>query len=308
MCRKDPPVEELRFDGRVALVTGAGRGVGREYALLLAQRGAQVVVNDVGASPDGKGCSSEVAESVVSEITARGGSAVADSTSVAERGGAESVVAKAIASFGRLDILIHNAGFVDGSWEQLLDVNLNAAFWLTEAAWPTMHRQRYGRVLITTSSAGIFGTGNGPGYSPIESYGATKMGALGLGRCLAVRGRASGIQVNMISPNAFTRLAAGLPSSPRLDWVRRHSKPDLVAPGGIFLVHESCPANGQIFAVGAGRMARIFIGQTVGYVNPELTLEDVAAHFAQVCDPVGYNEPRDMDEVTEIYMQTVGGS
>jgi NAD(P)-dependent dehydrogenase (short-subunit alcohol dehydrogenase family) len=298
--------DELRFDGRVAVVTGAGRGVGREYALLLAQRGAAVIVNDVGAAPDGTGSAPDVAESVAAEIRDGGGRARADHWSVAERDGAEAVIADALADFGRVDILIHNAGFVNGTFEQLVAINLKAAHWLTEAVWPAMLEQQYGRILLTTSSAGMFGTSGGAGYSPIQSYGATKMGALGLGKCLAVRGRGQNIQVNLVSPHASTRLSEGLAPTPRMRWVHEHSKPSLVAPGSVYLVHESCPASGQIFAVGAGRMARIFIGETLGYVNPELTLEEVAANFDRVCDPSHHHEPKDMDDVTDMYMQIVG--
>jgi NAD(P)-dependent dehydrogenase (short-subunit alcohol dehydrogenase family) len=298
--------DEIRFDGRVAVVTGAGRGVGREYALLLAARGATVVVNDVGAAPDGSGSEDGVAEAVAAEIRELGGRARADTRSVAVQEPAEALIADALADFGRVDILIHNAGFVNGTFEELLAINLKAAYWLTEAVWPSMLAQRYGRILLTTSSAGIFGTSTGSDYSPIQSYGATKMGALGLGKCLAARGRGHNIQVNLVSPHASTRLSEGLPATPRMQWVHEHSRPSLVAPGSVYLVHESCPVSGQIFAVGAGRMARIFIGETVGYVNPELSLEDVAANFDRVCDPDHHHEPQDMDDVTDMYMQIVG--
>jgi len=301
-------VEPLRFDGRVALITGAGRGVGREYALLLAARGAAVVVNDLGTSPQGVDRSSEPAEQVVSAIRDAGGTAIADTSSVAEQESAHALVERVRSEFGRIDILIHNAGIVDGTFEDLVAVNLSAAYWLTEAAWPTMHTQQYGRILLTTSSAGLFGSANGPGYEPMQSYGAAKLGALGLGRSLAVRGRVSNILVNMVTPNAYTRLVADLPQSPNLQWMQRHSKPGLVAPGCAYLVHESCPVSGETFAIGAGRMARIFIAQTSGYVNPDLTVEDVATHFHEICDEAGYHVPTDMMGVTDLYVQTVGGS
>ena len=154
-------VNELRFDGRVAVVTGAGRGVGRHYVRLLAQRGAAVVVNDFGVAPDGSGPSALPAEQLAAEIADAGGLAVADTHSVAEKAGAEAVIRRALEEFGRIDVLIHNAGIVDGTFEQLAAVNLAAAFWLTEAAWGHMQAQRYGRVLLTTSSAGLFGASNG---------------------------------------------------------------------------------------------------------------------------------------------------
>jgi NAD(P)-dependent dehydrogenase (short-subunit alcohol dehydrogenase family) len=218
------------------------------------------------------------------------------------------LIAHTLAEFGRIDILINNAGFVNGGFEDLIDVNLRAAHWLTEAAWPSMSGQGYGRVLLTTSSSGLFGTASGPAYSPMQSYAATKMGVLGLGRCLAVRGRAVGIAVNMISPHAGTRLVAGLEQNPKMAWVSRNSRPDLVAPAAAYLVHRSCPCNGEIFAAGAGRVAKIFIGETTGYVNRNLTIEDVVEHFAEINDEHGYHVPEDMDAVVDLYMKTVGGN
>jgi NAD(P)-dependent dehydrogenase (short-subunit alcohol dehydrogenase family) len=245
---------------------------------------------------------------VAALIRARGGAALADDTSVAEPDSAAALIDRARAEFGRVDILIHNAGIVDGTFDQLVAINLGAAHWLTEACWPTMHEQRYGRILLTTSSAGLFGTADGPGYQPIQSYAATKMGALGLGRCLAVRGRSSNILVNLVTPNAYTRLVAGLPPSANTRWMQEHSRPERVAPGSVFLVHESCPVSGETFGIGAGRMARIVIGQTRGYVNPNLTPEDVAEHFAEICDEDGYHVPTDMKDLTDLYVHTVSGS
>src|ERR1700739_565705 len=169
-----------------------------------------------------------------------------------------------------------------------------------------MRGQQSGRILLTTSSAGLFGASNGEAYGPIQSYGATKMGAFGLGRCLAVRGRSCNIRVNMISPHAYTRLSAGLPPTPQAKFMETYAKPALVAPGGVFLVHETCPVSGEAFAVGAGRMARIFVGETVGYVDSDLTMEKVAQNFAQICDEPGYHVPAEMSAIIEIYRCAVG--
>jgi NAD(P)-dependent dehydrogenase (short-subunit alcohol dehydrogenase family) len=166
-----------------------------------------------------------------------------------------------------------------------------------------MHAQRYGRILLTTSSSGLFGSGNGPAYSPMQSYGASKMGVFGLGKCLAVRGRASNIGVNLISPCAYTRLVSELTLTPRMQWVADNAPPELVAPAGVFLVHESCPVSGQAFAVGAGRVARIFVGETIGYVNRDMTVEDVSAHLGVILDEDGYHVPADMDELQDLYMK-----
>ena len=299
------PADQLRFDGRVAVITGAGRGVGSHYARLLAARGAAVVVNDLGVAADGSGFSREPAQAVVDEIRDAGGRAGANSGDVSVRADAEALIEQAHDEFGRLDILIHNAGVVNGTFEQLTAVNLAAAHWLTGAAWARMHEQRYGRILLTTSSAGMFGAANGPGYSPIESYGATKMGALGLGRCLAVRGRGSNINVNLISPSAATRLVDGLERTRGIQWIVDHARPELVAPAAAYLVHESCEQSGQVFAVGSGRVARVFLGETTGYINPHLTPEDVATHLDQICDETGYHVPADMNALAELYMETV---
>lgn len=296
---------ELRFDNRVAIVTGSGRGVGSQYARLLASRGAHVIVNDLGVEPDGSGASTAPANELVTEIRGSGGSALADTHSVGEKEGAQAVVQRALDEFGRVDILIHNAGIVEGTFEQLTAVNLNAAHWLTEAVWRPMQAQQYGRILLTTSSAGLFGASFGADYSAIQSYGATKMGAFGLGRCLAVRGRTCGINVNMVSPHAYTRLAAGLPATPNAQFMATYSKPELVAPGCAYLVHESCTASGETFAVGAGRMARIFIAETAGYVDGDFTIEKVAEHFAEICDEADYHVPVDMNEIVDIYRKAV---
>jgi NAD(P)-dependent dehydrogenase (short-subunit alcohol dehydrogenase family) len=298
-------MDELRFDDRVAIVTGAGRGVGSHYARLLASRGAHVIVNDLGVEPDGSGASPAPANELVAEIRRGGGSAVADTHSVGEEEGAQAVVRRALDEFGRVDILIHNAGIVDGTFEQLTAVNLSAAHWLTEAVWRPMRAQEYGRILLTTSSAGLFGASFGADYGAIQSYGATKMGAFGLGRCLAVRGRTCGINVNLVSPHAYTRLAAGLPETPNAQFMAAYSKPELVAPGCAYLVHEHCTASGETFAVGAGRMARIFVGETTGYVDDDLTLEKVAQHFDEICDESGYHVPADMSEIVDIYRKAV---
>jgi NAD(P)-dependent dehydrogenase (short-subunit alcohol dehydrogenase family) len=292
---------DLRFDGRVAVVTGAGRGIGSHYARLLAQRGAAVVVNDLGVEPDGSCPSSAPAKELAAEIVAGGGTAVADTHSVAEKHGAEEVIRRAVAEFGRIDVLIHNAGIVQGTFEQLCAVNFDAAYWLTEAAWGFMREQQYGRILLTTSSAGLFGASNGPDGGSIMSYGATKMGAFGLGRCLAVRGRPHNILVNMVTPHAFTRLAEGVLPASQERFMATHSRPELVAPGGVFLVHETCPVSGETFAAGAGRMARVFVGETVGYMDTELTLEKIAHNFATICDETGYHVPQDMTAVVDMY-------
>jgi NAD(P)-dependent dehydrogenase (short-subunit alcohol dehydrogenase family) len=280
---------ELRFDGRVAVVTGAGGGLGREHALLLAARGASVVVNDLGGAVDGSGASSDPAKATADEIVAAGGKAVSDTSSVVTPEGGKAIVDTALEAFGRVDIVVNNAGilrdktFQNMTPEQLepvLDVHLRGAFNVTRPAWLQMREQRYGRVLLTSSNAGILGNF---GQS---NYGAAKMGLVGLARVLAQEGARYGIAVNVLAPIARTRMTQDLlgPAGAQLD-------PRLVAPVAAFLVHQDCPVTGEIFSAGGGRVARFFVGLTRGYVNPDLRPEDVRDHFDQIRAEPGYTVP-----------------
>jgi NAD(P)-dependent dehydrogenase (short-subunit alcohol dehydrogenase family) len=277
---------EIRFDGRVAIVTGAGGGLGREYALLLAARGAKVVVNDLGGAVDGSGGSAGPATSTVEEIESRGGVAVADTGSVATPEGGQAVVDTAVQAFGRVDIVINNAGVLRDKTLQnmtpelldpVLDVHLRGAFNVTRPAWPLMKAQRYGRVLVTASNAGILGNF---GQS---NYGAAKMGLVGLARVLAQEGARYGIKVNALAPIARTRMTEDLlgPLAAKLD-------PRLVAPMAAWLVHEDCPVTGEVYSAGGGRVARFFVGLTQGWLDPDLDPEGVRDHFDQIRDETGY--------------------
>lgn len=279
---------ELRFDGRVAVVTGAGRGLGREYALLLAARGATVVVNDLGGSMEGAGADAGPASAVVDEILAGGGEAVPNTDDVATEDGARALVDGTIEQLGRLDILVNNAGimqwarFPDVDREALdahLAVHVGGSFHTARAAWPHLVEQGYGRVVMTTST-GMLGLPNNTAY-------ATAKGAVvGLTRSLATAGAEHGIKVNVIAPAATTRMAGdGGPEMP----------PDLVAPMVAFLAHEDCPVTGEIYTAGAGRFARLFIGSTPGYVHDgRPTVEDVAAQWGTINDEHGYTVPADL--------------
>jgi NAD(P)-dependent dehydrogenase (short-subunit alcohol dehydrogenase family) len=281
------------FDGRVAVVTGAGRGIGRAHALLLADRGGSVVVNDLGGSMEGVGAEAGPASGVVDEITAAGGVAIADTSDVSTEAGARALVDAAIAQFGRLDILVNNAGIV--RWARLpeadadnlaahLAVHLGGSFNTTRAAWSPMVEQGYGRIIMT-GSAGMFGLPDN------LSYAAAKAGVVGLTRSLATAGVAHGIKVNVIAPAAMTRMAG-----PRADEGDMSMAPDLVAPMVAFLAHEDCPVSGEIYAAGAGRFARIFIASTPGYLHAasEPTVEDVAENWATINDETGYSVPADL--------------
>jgi NAD(P)-dependent dehydrogenase (short-subunit alcohol dehydrogenase family) len=288
-------VDVHSFEGRVAVVTGAGRGIGRAYALLLASRGARVVVNDLGGSIQGLGADAGVASRVATEIAAAGGSAIADENDVAAPSGAQAVIDAAVDNFGRLDILVNNAGImrwaglpdVDGeNVERHLAVHVLGSFNTTRAAWPHMVEQGYGRIVMTTSS-GIFGLPKN------LSYATAKGGVIGLARSIATMSEAHGIKVNLIAPAAMTRMA-GPEADP--DDTTSPMAPGQVAPLVAFLAHEACPVNGEMYAAGAGRFARIFIASTPGYVAAEPTVEDVAEHWDEINDDEGYVVPRDLPE------------
>jgi NAD(P)-dependent dehydrogenase (short-subunit alcohol dehydrogenase family) len=295
------------FDGRVAVVTGAGRGIGRAHALLLAERGASVVVNDLGGSMEGVGADAGPASMVAAEIVAAGGAAVADTSDVASEAGAQTLVDTAVERFGRLDILVNNAGimrwagFPKADTENLeshLAVHLGGSFNTARAAWPHMVEQHYGRIVMTTSS-GMFGLPKN------LSYAAAKAGVVGLTRSLKTAGAAHDIKVNLIAPAAFTRMAGAAPDdSPEATQMA----PELVAPMVAFLAHEDCPVSGEIYAAGAGRFARIFIASTEGYVHPTPapTVEDVAQHWAEINDETGYYIPADLMGWSAAFMAHLG--
>jgi NAD(P)-dependent dehydrogenase (short-subunit alcohol dehydrogenase family) len=310
----------LDFTDRVAVVTGAGRGIGRAHALLLASRGARVVVNDLGADVLGAGASAGPAEEVVAEIRAAGGEAVVSTESVATREGAEGLIAAACSRYGRVDVLVHNAGRNLGDMDSILDVHVRAGFWLTDAVWEAMVAQGFGRVVLTTSASGLYGDGTGPGVNPKQPYATAKAAVIGLTKALAVRGAPAGIRVNAISPTAHTRLVGlnrgiestrpGAPASAATpDWVAANAPAGLVAAGALWLMHDSCPVTGRLYAVGAGRVGEIFVGVTRGYVAPggELAPEDVPAHLGEVHDRAGYHVPVDMGDYAQWVRSVVPG-
>ena len=282
---------DLSYENRVAVITGAGGGLGREHALLLASRGAQIVVNDLGGSIDGTADGDlGPAARVVKEITDLGGVAVADGNSVATAEGGEAIVKTAIDNFGRVDILINNAGILRDKtfhnmtpdlWQAVIDVHLTGAYNVTRPAWIHMREAKYGRIVNTASSSGILGNFGQ------ANYGAAKMGLVGFTRVLSAEGAKNNIKVNALAPVAKTRMTEELlgAMSDKLD-------PRLVAPIVAWLVHEDCPVTGEIYSAAGGRIARMFIGLTEGYYNPELSLEDVRDHFDQIRDEAGYTVPR----------------
>ncbi len=250
------------FSNQVVLVTGAGAGLGRAHARLLARSGARVVVNDLGTAPDGGGSSAGPAERVVEEIRGEGGEAVADGHSVADPAGAAAAVGLAVDTFGRLDAVVNNAGIVlHGGFHQqepddieaLLRVHLVGSVWITRAAWPIMREQGYGRVVVTSSSIGILGT---PGQA---AYATAKTGLVGFARALAAEGAPDGIKVNALAPMAVTRLNEEIMTEIFGDTVTQLT-PERVAPVVAYLASRECALSGEIVSAAAGRAARMMVG------------------------------------------------
>jgi NAD(P)-dependent dehydrogenase (short-subunit alcohol dehydrogenase family) len=316
---------ELRFDDQVAVITGAGGGLGKEYALLLASRGARVLVNDIGGSVTGDGSNSEAAQAAAAEIRQLGGEAVADNHSVTSPEGGQAIIDAAQNAWGRVDIVINNAGIVRdapfedmtaGQFEPLLDVHLRGAFHVTRPAWKVMREQGYGRILNTTSAAGILGNAG------MSNYGSAKTGLIGFTRVLAAEGVDRNIKVNAVAPIAFTRMlthsidSAEQPADAASqavldDLVNQYLKkldPGLVAPMAAFLTHRDCPVTGEIYTVGAGHVSRFFIGRTKGFYSSELSIEQVRDHLDEIRDEAGYTVPGGpADEMGELFATILAG-
>lgn len=268
---------ELRFDKRVAVITGAGRGLGATYARLLASRGAKVVVNDPGVSMAGDGSDVGPAQQVVDEILAAGGDAIGNMDSVASQEGGQAIIEAALNRYGRIDILIHNAGIVRRAplkemslqdFGDVIDVHLYGGFHVVRAAFPYMCEARYGRIVLTGSINGLYGNRG------VANYSAAKAGLAGLSNVAAIEGEEFGIKSNVILPGAVTRMAEGLDISryPPMD-------PVLVAPAVAWLAHESCTVTGEMLIAIAGRIARAFAVETRGVYRPDWTVEQVAEHI-----------------------------
>ncbi|MFP6606118.1 MAG: SDR family oxidoreductase [Myxococcota bacterium] len=287
-------MSDIRFDDRVVIVTGAGGGLGRTYALDFASRGAKVVVNDLGGASDGTGASASMADQVVKEISEAGGTAVSNHDSVSTPEGGESIVQTAIDNFGRVDVVINNAGilrdktFAKLSPEELeivLDVHLKGAFFVSQPAFRNMKDNAYGRFVFTASAAGIFGNF---GQS---NYGAAKMGLVGLSNVLAVEGLKYNIRSNVIAPIARTRLTENL-----LGPLAENLAAECVTPLTVYLASEANENTHDIYSVGGGRFARIFVGLCPGWMaeggaGTVVTAEDVQANLDQIRDPEGYIIP-----------------
>jgi len=287
-------VSELRFDGRVAVVTGAARGVGRCHALSLASRGAKVVVADYGGALDGTGSSSEPSMQVVEEIKAAGGEAVACHGSVADEAGAESMVQAALNTWGRLDVLINNAGigdperFEEQTTEQfrvMAGVQYFGTVHVTKAAWPHFMAAGYGRI-VNTCSEGPLGI-----HEKMTSYGGAKGGVIGFTLALAAEGPKHGISVNGFSPRASTRLSAPEVMAKVYEVPEEHFEasmlafpPQLASPAAVYLAHESCDLNGVLLVCGGGRVLRMAFAENEGFTTDAMTVEAIASNIDQIVD------------------------
>lgn len=293
-------MSDLRFEGRVAIITGAGGGLGRSHALELARRGAHVLVNDLGGAVDGSGSSMSAADRVVDEITALGGTAASNHDSVATPQGGRAIVQAAIDAFGRVDILVNNAGILrdkafhkmdETMIEAVIDVHLKGALYVTQPAYRLMREQGYGRIVNTSSASGLFGNFGQ------ANYGAAKAGLAGLTRVLALEGASHGIKVNAIAPIAATRMTEDI-----LGTLAEKVSPDSVSPMVAYLAHEECMVNGHVYSVAGGRIARIFVAETHGVVLGRNTPEEIRSKLSliDVMDVERYHLPSSLEDETTI--------
>ena len=298
----------IRFDGQVAIVTGAGGGLGRQHALELARRGAKVLVNDLGASLDGSGGGSEAARKVVEEIKALGGEAIANGSSVTDDAGVVLMVKQAMDAWGRVDILIANAGVLRDrtfakmdipDFEFVLDVHLMGTVKTAKAVWETMKEQNYGRIVVTTSSTGLYGNF---GQS---NYGAAKLGIIGFMNTLKLEGQKNNIHVNAISPVAATRMTENL-MPPE---VLKRLAPEYVTPGVVFLCSEEAPT-GAILTAGAGSFAMARLYETEGVYLGEggLSVEEVRDNWGKIADETGQKAYVAGGEQIQKFMRKMAGA
>jgi NAD(P)-dependent dehydrogenase (short-subunit alcohol dehydrogenase family) len=298
-------MSDIRFDNRVAVITGAGGGLGKTYALEFAKRGAKVVVNDLGGATDGTGGGTSMADQVVKEIEEAGGTAVANYDSVSTPEGGEGIIGSALENFGQVDIVVNNAGILrDRSFAKLtpeeleivIDVHLKGAFFVSQPAFRAMKERSYGRFVFTASAAGIFGNFGQ------ANYGAAKMGLVGLSNVLAVEGKKAGILSNVIAPIAKTRLTEDLlgPAADKLE-------AEHVTPLTVYLCSEQNEETHQVYSVGGGRYARIFVGLAPGWTHKDgfASVEDIAQNFATIHEPGDYIIPSSIGDEMRVVMQAL---
>ena len=300
-------MSNVNFENRTVIVTGAGNGLGKAYALELGSRGAKVVVNDLGGSVDGSGSASSPADDVVNEIIKNGGEAIANYDSVATKEGGESIVQSALDTFGTVDAVINNAGilrdksFANMSEDELsliLDVHLKGTFFVSQPAFKVMKENNYGRIVNVASPSGLFGNF---GQS---NNGAAKMGIVGLTNVLSIEGAKYNIKVNVIAPTAYTRMTeALLPED-----VGKLFSAELVTPMVVYLASEACEPTHEIFGVAAGRFARIGIITHNGYVNTSATAEDISENIEEIRTIKDGTYPLSNEDELMIIQKAIQGS
>lgn len=300
-------MSDIRFDGQVAIVTGAGGGLGRQHALELARRGAKVVINDLGGSLDGSGGNSAAAEAVVAEITAMGGEAIANGCSVTDEAGVAAMVAQVMETWGRIDILVANAGILrDKSFSKMeiadfdavMAVHLMGTVKPVKAVWEIMKAQNYGRIIVTTSSTGLYGNFGQ------ANYGAAKLSLVGFMNTMKIEGAKNNIRINAISPVAATRMTENLMPPQMLEML----KPDYVTPGVIYLVSEDAPT-GTILTAGAGvfAVARIYETDGIALKDGGISAEEVRDNWAKISDPTGQEAYEQGGGQTQKFMRKLAG-
>jgi len=300
-------MSRLRFDAQVAVVTGAGGGLGAAHARELAARGARVVVNDYGGSTRGEGASNEPADALCDEIRRAGGDAVACYDSVIEPEGGRRIVETAIKTYGRIDIVVANAGISGGGSfgdipsefvERMVDTHLLGSFNVLQPAWRHLKAQQYGRVVLTTSGS-VFG-------NPTAPYVSAKAGVFGLARALSSEGARHGIKVNAIMPVAYTRMTAQIPVDSFRGWLDRNFPPHLVSAFVALLAHREAPCTGETFSVGGGRVARVVLGEGPGFHTPDASPESFLENFEALMsiDPLIF--PKSGDEEVTYYGPALG--
>ena len=298
---------DVSFENRVVIVTGAGNGLGKAYALELGKRGAKVVVNDLGGAVDGSGSGNSPADDVVNEIIENGGEAVANYDSVATKDGGESIVQTAVDSFGTVDAVINNAGILrdksfanmtEEEFSLIIEVHLKGTYFVTQPAFKIMKENNYGRIVNVASPSGIFGNFGQ------TNYGAAKMGIVGLTNVLAIEGAKYNIKVNVIAPTAYTRMTeALLPED-----VGKLFSAELVTPMVTYLASEACEPTHEIFGVAAGRFARIGIITHEGYVNTEATAEDIASNIEEIRTIIDGSYPLSNEDELMLIQKAIQGN
>ena len=296
---------DFGLQGRTALITGSGGGLGRAHALLFAKYGANVVVNDLGGKPDGTGKSTSMADHVVDEIKAAGGNAVANYDSVSDQKGAENMIKAAIDKFGSIDILINNAGILrdksftnmeEADWDSVMAVHVKGAYFCSRAAWPHMREKKWGRIVMTASASGIYGNFGQTNYS------AAKNALIGFGQTLALEGEKYNVRTNIIAPVAVSRMTESLMPA----FVHDFIKPEYVSPLVVYLCSEACDANGEVYEVGAGAFCRIETLRAKGFrIKPdgEISVEQVADHWKEINDMANADVVRSIAESTQSTMK-----